>query len=89
MEYIFVMSEQKIELETIPGKVLSKVMLNSVASNSRSVGGLRELVDLYEKTILEDVVRQYNNLRDAADILQIHHTTLQRKMQKYHLKFSK
>ena len=89
IEYVFIMSLDKITMETIPGKVLTDVMINTSGECKEENRGLDYLMDFYEKTILEDVARRYDNLREAARVLDIHHSTLHRKLKKYNLELKK
>lgn len=85
IEYMYVLSEDKIRLETIPGKVLTKVMISNKKKNNGETGTLDSLVDLYEKTIIEDILVYYKTIQDAAEVLGVHPSTLSRKMKKYNL----
>ena len=89
VEYLFILSEREIAVESIPGKILADVMLvkNSRSQSGQSGGKLPSLVDRFEKSIIEDAVRQYTTLESAAAVLGIHYSTLSRKMHKYGLKF--
>ncbi|MDO5095590.1 MAG: sigma 54-interacting transcriptional regulator [Peptostreptococcaceae bacterium] len=89
VEYLYVISEQKITMESIPGKVLSKIMLDSPAYSEKQSNKLEHLVNLYEKTVIEDTILRYNTLETAANALGIHFSTLSRKMKKYDLHFEK
>lgn len=89
IEYMYVLSTDSIKLESIPGKVLTKVMISSRSEEADDQGTLNDLMDLYEKTIIEDTIVHYSSLGSAADTLGIHPSTLSRKMKKYDLSFHK
>ena len=90
VEYLFILSEKTIEVETIPGKILSQIMIfdykngNSIIRKEK----LNHLMGLYEKTIIEDTISKYHTLEEASEVLGIHYSTLSRKMNKYKLKFT-
>lgn len=88
IEYLFILSEDTIHIETIPGKVLSDIMINTMDNpDFTEKRNLPQLVDLYEKTIIEDTIRRYKTLETAAKVMGIHASTLSRKMKKYNLSF--
>ncbi|MGL5754894.1 MAG: sigma-54 interaction domain-containing protein [Paraclostridium sp.] len=89
VEYLFVLSEKTIEVEMIPGKILSQIMISDYKSDSNLIQKekLNYLINIYEKTIIEDTITKYNTLEEASKVLGIHYSTLSRKMNKYKLKF--
>ncbi|MEF9992201.1 MAG: sigma 54-interacting transcriptional regulator [Romboutsia sp.] len=89
VEYLFILSEKTIEVDMIPGKILSQIMISDYKSGSNLIKKekLNYLMDLYEKTIIEDTIVKYNTLEEASKVLGIHYSTLSRKMNKYKLKF--
>ena len=88
IEYLYILSDEKITIETIPGKVLSNVMMNTLNNPEFTVKkDLHELMDLYEKSVIEDAIKQHKTLESAGFILGIHASTLSRKMKKYNLSF--
>lgn len=88
VEYMYVLSDENISLLEIPGKVLSNVMLNTMSEkNPKVMRSLDELMDLYEKSIIEDVIRHHKTLVTASEVMGIHPSTLSRKMNKYNLNF--
>ncbi len=88
IEYLFILSDTTINIETIPGKVLSDIMINTKDNpDFTEKRNLPQLVDLYEKTIIEDTIRKYKTLESAASVMGIHASTLSRKMKKYNLSF--
>lgn len=86
IEYMYVLSKETIDIETIPGKVLTKIMIASNENHSYPTN-LSNLVDLYEKSIIEDIIKTYKTLESAAKVMGIHASTLSRKMKKYDLNF--
>lgn len=88
VEYLYVLSEDSINIGAIPGKVLSNVMLNTSDDiDYEGKRNLSDLVDIYEKTVIEDVIKKYKNLKSASEVMGIHSSTLSRKMKKYDLDF--
>lgn len=88
IEYLYILSDDKITIETIPGKVLSNVMMNTLNDPEYALKrDLPQLMDLYEKSILEDAIKKHKTLESAAFVLGIHASTLSRKMKKYGLEF--
>lgn len=89
IEYLYVMCEESIQMETIPGKILSQIMISEyrMGNGESRQEKLPYLVDLYEKTIIEDAIAKYHTLEEASKVLGIHYSTLSRKMQKYGLRF--
>lgn len=90
VEYLFVLSEKTIEVEIIPGKILSQIMISDYKSGNSIIKKekLNHLMGLYEKTIIEDTISKYYTLEEASEVLGIHYSTLSRKMNKYNLKFT-
>ncbi|MGX4600217.1 sigma-54 interaction domain-containing protein [Faecalimicrobium sp. JNUCC 81] len=90
VEYLFILSEKTIEVEMIPGKILSQIMISDYKSGSNLIKKekLNYLMGLYEKTIIEDTISKYHTLEEASAVLGIHYSTLSRKMNKYKLKFT-
>lgn len=90
IEYLFVLSEKTIEIETIPGKILSQIMISDYKSGNSIIKKekLNHLVELYEKTVIEDTISKYHTLEEASKVLGIHYSTLSRKMNKYKLQFT-
>lgn len=86
VEYLFILCGDSIGLESVPAKILAGSML---AKDGRS--GPRQhlphLVDMFERTIIEDTMRQCRTLETASEVLGIHYSTLSRKMRKHGLKF--
>lgn len=66
-------------METIPGKILTRVMIGNKNNHKEEIGTLDTLVDLYEKTIIEDTISHYETIQEAAETLGIHASTLSRK----------
>lgn len=90
VEYLFVINEKNIEVDSIPGKILSQIMISDY-KGGKSEGKkekLNYLINLYEKTIIEDTIKKYHTLEQASEVLGIHYSTLSRKMNKYNLKFT-
>ncbi|MEG0855329.1 MAG: sigma 54-interacting transcriptional regulator [Terrisporobacter sp.] len=89
VEYLFILSEKIIQVEVIPGKILSQIMISDYKSgkDNDKKEKLNYLMNLYEKTIIEDTITKYHTLEEASKILGIHYSTLSRKMNKYDLKF--
>lgn len=87
IEYLYVLSKDTIKVETIPGKILTKIMMSSGNKTFNEKRNLNDLMNLYEKTIIEDIIANYKTLEKASSILGIHPSTLSRKMKKYDLNF--
>ncbi len=87
IEYLYVLSKDTIKIETIPGKILTKIMMNSSNKSHKDRRDLTDLMNLYEKTIIEDTISTYKTLEKASSLLGIHPSTLSRKMKKYNLYF--
>lgn len=90
VEYLFILSEDTIQVEVIPGKILSQIMISDYKSGNSNdkKEKLNYLMDLYEKAIIEDTIKKYHTLEEASKVLGIHYSTLSRKMNKYDLKFT-
>lgn len=90
VEYLFVVSERNIEVDSIPGKILSQIMISNYKSGKSEdkKEKLNYLINLYEKIIIEDTIKKYHTLEQASEVLGIHYSTLSRKMNKYNLKFT-
>lgn len=87
VEYLFIVSERNIEVDSIPGKILSQIMISEYKSDDKKEK-LNYLLSLYEKIIIEDTIKKYHTLEQASEVLGIHYSTLSRKMNKYNLKFT-
>lgn len=90
IEYLFIMCEQDIQIDMIPAKILSAVMLSGTDKDTEKRGKeqLPYLIEMFEKSIIEDVTGRFRTLEEASRVLGIHYSTLSRKMQKYRLKFA-
>lgn len=90
IEYLFIVSERNIEVDSIPGKILSQIMISEYRSGKSDdkKEKLNYLLNLYEKIIIEDTIKKYHTLEQASEVLGIHYSTLSRKMNKYNLKFT-
>lgn len=90
VEYLFVISEKSIEVDSIPGKVLSQIMISNYkdSKSEDKKEKLNYLINLYEKAIIEDTIKKYHTLEQASEVLGIHYSTLSRKMNRYNLKFT-
>lgn len=51
------------------------------------MGSLKGYMDRVEKEYLEKMLGQYSSVRKMAQALEIHHTTLLRKLNKHGIKF--
>lgn len=90
VEYLFIVNEGNIEVDSIPGKILSQIMICEYKSGKSDdkKEKLNYLLNLYEKIIIEDTIKKYHTLEQASEVLGIHYSTLSRKMNKYNLKFT-
>lgn len=90
VEYLYIISNDIITTESIPGKILSKIILNEKSKTDFAESNrLQILMDSYEKTIIEEAIQKYNTLESASSVLGIHASTLSRKMAKHNLKFNR
>ncbi len=55
----------------------------------RNSGSLRQMLNHYEKAILQDVMETSESIRKSAKILGISHTALMNKLKKYHIKVAR
>lgn len=69
-----------IELEDLPSKMHEKLIRNHEESDS----GLQELVDSYEKQLIENYLKKFHwNCSETAEKLGIHRSVLYKKIKKY------
>ncbi len=85
MEYLFVTAlDGWIVVASLPPKIISDSFSEMMAAGD---GGsdLHQLVEAYEKTIIETVLAQHDSLTRAAAALGVHASTLGRKIKRYGL----
>lgn len=82
IEKIYILnSDNTINLENIPSEISS----NNLKNNSGNLG-LKKALEEYEKNIIQNTLKQENDLKEAAKILKIDYSTLWRKIKKYGLR---
>ena len=55
-------------------------------AETEHTGSLKEIMDDYEKRILIDYMRKYNNASEVARILKVNKSTISRKLSKYNIR---
>lgn len=83
IEYLFVTAlDGWIVVSSLPPKLISDSFSGMMVAGEGGAS-LTQLVDAYEKTVIESVLRQHPSLTRAAAALGIHASTLSRKVQRY------
>lgn len=87
MERMVVMaSSDIISIENIPNKILEEVNNEQfIVTGIRNKNSLKEIISKYEKNVIMETLKLHKSIRKAAKALKVDHSTLVRKIQKYHL----
>lgn len=88
VEYLFIMSPtDEIDVEQLPPRIITEQIDTNNFPNDFSNGGskLRYMTELYEKTIIENTLKNYTSIRQASKVLGVHYSTLSRKVKRYGL----
>ena len=88
VEYLFIMSPtDEIDVEQLPPRIITEQIDTNNFPDDFSSGGskLRYMTELYEKTIIENTLKNYTSIRQASKVLGVHYSTLSRKVKRYGL----
>lgn len=85
VEYLFIVNPtDQITIEQLPSWVLTEhVMEEYNCDNGNCIPRLNYMLDMYEKNIVTVALRKHNSIKDTAETLDIHPSTLFRKIKKY------
>ncbi|WP_416198333.1 MAG: Nif-specific regulatory protein [Sporanaerobacter sp.] len=88
VEYLFIVNpNDEISIEQLPSWVLTEhVMEESVCENGDCIPRLNYILGMYEKNIIRVALSKHNSIRETAETLDIHPSTLCRKIKKYNIK---
>lgn len=88
VEYLFIVNpSDEISIEQLPSWILTEhVMEESTYKNDDCVPRLNYILGMYEKNIIRIALSKHNSIRETAETLDIHPSTLCRKIKKYNIK---
>ena len=87
VEYLFIVNpNDEISIEQLPSWVLTEhVMEESICENGDCIPRLNYILGMYEKNIIRVALSKHNSIRETAETLDIHPSTLGRKIKKYNI----
>ena len=87
VEYLFIVNpSDQITIEQLPSWVLTEhVMEEYTCENGNCIPRLNYILDMYEKNIITVALRKHNSVKDTAETLDIHPSTLFRKIKKHNI----
>lgn len=85
VEYLFIVNpSDQITIEQLPSWVLTEhVMEEYTCENGNCIPRLNYILDMYEKNIITVALRKHNSVKETAETLDIHPSTLFRKIKKH------
>ena len=85
VEYLFIVNpNDQITIEQLPSWVLTEhVMQEYTCENGNCIPRLNYMLDMYEKNIITVALRKHNSVKETAETLDIHPSTLFRKIKKH------
>lgn len=85
IEYLFIVNpSDQITIEQLPSWVLTEhVMGEYVCGTDDCIPRLNYILDMYEKNIITVALRKHNSIKETAENLDIHPSTLFRKIKKH------
>ena len=85
VEYLFIVNpSDQITIEQLPSWILTEhVMEEYTCENGNCIPRLNYILDMYEKNIITVALRKHNSVKDTAETLDIHPSTLFRKIKKH------
>ncbi|MCF6465738.1 sigma-54 interaction domain-containing protein [Clostridium sp. Cult2] len=87
VEYLFIVNpSDQITVEQLPSWVLTEhVMEEYICENGDCTPRLNYMLDMYEKNIITFALRKHNSVKETAKTLDIHPSTLFRKIKKHNI----
>ncbi|MDD2496420.1 MAG: sigma 54-interacting transcriptional regulator, partial [Tissierellia bacterium] len=84
VEYLFIVNiNDLITIESLPSWVLTEhIMKNSNLELHNSIPRLKYILDMYEKNIITVALSKHSSVKDTAETLDVHPSTLFRKIKK-------
>lgn len=88
IEYLFISNfSDKITIELLPSWVLAEhIMKKYSCVNDDCIPRLNYMIDMYEKNIITVTLSKHNSVKEAAKTLDIHPSTLFRKIKKHNIR---
>lgn len=87
IEYLFIVNpSNEIGIEQMPSWVLTEhVMEEYICEEDNCIPRLNYMLDMYEKNIITVALRKHNSIKETAETLDIHPSTLFRKIKKHNI----
>lgn len=87
VEYLFIVNcNKKINIEKLPSWVLTEHIMEDAPSKDKCrTSKLDYLLGMYEKNIISVALSKHSSIRQAAKTLDVHPSTLSRKIKKYNI----
>lgn len=87
IEYLFIVNpSDEITIEQLPTWILTEHVASGLDSEDNHYDSrLNYMLDMYEKNIIIHSLKKHNSVKETADFLNIHPSTLFRKIKKYNI----
>lgn len=87
IEYLFIVNpSDQITIEQLPSWVLTEHVMEEYACETEDcIPRLNYMLDMYEKNIITFALRKHNSIKETAETLDIHPSTLFRKIKKHNI----
>ena len=87
IEYLFIVNpSEQINIEQLPSWVLTEhVMEEYICETNNCTPRLNYMLDMYEKNIITVALRKHDSIKETAETLDIHPSTLFRKIKKHNI----
>lgn len=85
IEYLFITAQNdEITIEQLPTRIISNHIVSTCSSNYNN-SNLNEILDIFEKSIIELELKKHSSIRKTAKSLGINASTLSRKLKKHNI----
>lgn len=87
VEYLFIVNPRdEITVEQLPSWIVTEHLMEETEFNEKSkMSRLNYMLDMYEKNIITIALRKHNSVRETAKTLDVHPSTLFRKINKHNI----
>src|SRR5699024_7076090 len=88
IEYLFIVNpDNEISIEQLPSRIVTEHIIEEY--DSKEVGDtsrLNYLLAMFEKNIIDVALKKHTSIRQTAETLDVHPSTLSRKIKRYGIK---
>jgi len=86
IEYLFIVNpSNQITIEQLPTWVLTEHVANGLECEDENCSRLDYMLSMYEKNIIIHALKKHKTVKETAEFLNIHPSTLFRKMKRYNI----